>query len=364
MSPPDDTLGGPASRAAANQAWLPRLRPGVERSHLLSRLRESPWEFDFFQAVHLLRRFQEDVVEPGFLGPPARESVRFAARNALSFPASQIQEITGADAKGAAPEALAAVPEMEVNFIGLQGPSGVLPNFYTQLIIELERSKDNPEKDSFKAWLNLFNHRLTSLFYRTWVKYRPSVVMQSDFSTRPGGFDPFTEANLAIIGLGQLSLRARVGRVPDALRESATPEEVGLLNAQRPGSPGFYAFEDRFLITHGAALSRLVRTAAGMQALLADYLGTQVRVEQFAKRWLGLQPDCQTSLAAPPQSNPADRFGGLGSGAICGSRIIDIQNHFVVRIGPIDSRFWTSSCRQPISAAVRFRRRCCAPRST
>ena len=346
MSPGVGSLGQASSLGgSANQAWLPKMRPGLEQCSLLAKMRKNPWSFDFFQAVFLLRRFQEDVVEPGFLGPPSKESVRFTARNSLNFPASQIQEIAGADrarpssrSETNSDAALSIIPEMEVNFIGLQGPSGVLPNFYTQLINDLDREKDNPEKDSFKAWLNLFNHRLTSLFYRTWVKYRPSVVMQSDFNIRPGGFDPFTEANLSIIGMGQLGLRGRIGRLPESILASATEEEAELMDGQRPGSPAYYPFDDRFLITHGAALSREVRTAAGLQSMLADYLVTPVVVGQFAKRWLGLNEDCQTALmpSLTNEANPADRFGSLGCGAICGSRIIDIQNHFLVKIGPIE----------------------------
>ena len=82
-----------AVQARANREFLPRVRPDCESASLLTRLRENPWDFDFFQAVHLLCRFQEDVVEPGLGGPLGRESVRFAARNSLTFPASQIQEI-------------------------------------------------------------------------------------------------------------------------------------------------------------------------------------------------------------------------------------------------------------------------------
>ena len=135
------------------------------------------------------------MVEPGLGGPLSRESVRFAARNTLTFPASQIQEIRGSG--NTLPSDRPAwtgfsSPEMEVNFIGLQGPSGVLPNHYTLAILDLERQKDNPERDSFKGWLNLFKHRMTSLFYRTSPTYRPSALLVAGITFRPVGFDSFT----------------------------------------------------------------------------------------------------------------------------------------------------------------------------
>lgn len=322
--------------------WLPRLRPGLEKSTLLSRLRESPWEFDFFQAVTLLRSFQEDVVDPGLIGPYGRESVRFSARTSLSFPASQIQDISVegniAGDEGYGPS---SPPRMEVNFIGLQGPSGVLPNYYSHLIQQLDREKDNPEKASFKAWLDIFNHRLTSLFYRTWAKYHPSVVVQSDFSKRPGGFDPYTESLLAILGLGQLVLRDQIGRLPERITRSVPAETLHELESQRPGSPPWYPFEDRFLITHGATISRMVRTATGLANLLMDYLGIPVDLEQFSPRWLPLPTDCQTALLPPSAENRSGYpVGALGTGAICGQRVLDIQSHFVIRIGPVNSQLF------------------------
>ena len=322
-----------------NQEWLPRVRPDCESSRLLTRLRQSPWEFDFFQAVHLLGRFQEDVVEPGLGGPLSRESVRFAARNTLTFPASQIQEIRGSG--NTLPSDRPAwtgfsSPEMEVNFIGLQGPSGVLPNHYTLAILDLERQKDNPECDSFKGWLNLFNHRMTSLFYRTSTKYRPSALMVAGINFRPGGFDPFTEANLSLIGMGQLPLRARIGRLPEQWTEGLTEEAAGELDAQRAGSAPFYPFDDRFLILHGGGLGRQVRTAESLRALLADYLRVPVEIEQFAPRVLRLPAEAQTRLAQPVPGESEDPACFLGQGALCGQSVVDAQNHFRVHIGPVD----------------------------
>ena len=325
-----------------------RPRHGMESSHLLTRLLKSPWEFNFFQAVFLLKRFQEDVIDPGTIGPFSKESVRFCASISLAFPASQIQNIKlgkeGSEETGV--EAIPTPPVMEVNFIGLQGPSGILPNFYTHIIQQLERNKENSERRSFRAWLDLFNHRLISLFYRTWVKYRQSIVLESDFSQRPGGFDRFTETNLAIIGMSQLVLRNRIGRLPGQSPNdhNGEPESIKETQSelQRTGAPPFYPFEDRFFITHGAAFSRSVRTAFGLEAILTDYLKFPVQVEQFHPRWLPLANDCQTALAQPSPDGEKDPqtgrlYGGLGTGAICGSRILEIQSHFRLRIGPLDS---------------------------
>ena len=349
-----------ASLTKTGTVGLPNPRPGVESSHLLNRLLESPWEFDFFQAVFLLKRFQEDVFDPGFLGPFSRESVHFCASTSLAFPASQIQNIqlgnqpNPGDSFG---DASPVPPLMEINFLGLQGPSGILPNFYTQLIQQLDRNKENHERRSFQAWLDLFNHRLTSIFFRTWAKYRPPIIFDSDFARRPGGFDRFTETNLALIGIGLLVLRDQIGRLGEHTFAGEQPfpgektapdkglESQDVLaddsDKQRAGSPPFYPFEDRFLIIHGSAFSRSVRTAVGLEALLSDYLKFPVEVEQFRPRWLPLENNCQTQLSHPGPDGEKDPqtgrlYGGLGTGALCGSRVLEMQSHFRLRIGPLD----------------------------
>ena len=79
----------------------------------------------------------------------------------LAFPAAEIQRLE-------LPEDDAGQPRMDVNFLGLTGPQGVLPIYYTQLIAERARLRDTAIRD----FLDIFNHRMISLFYRAWEKYR------------------------------------------------------------------------------------------------------------------------------------------------------------------------------------------------
>lgn len=123
---------------------------------------------------------------------------------------------------------------MELNFIGLQGPSGVLPDYYTQMIQQLDRNKENRERGAFKAWLDLFNHRLASYFYRTWCKYRPAVAMTSEFCRRPGGFDQYTECLLAVVGLGMLPTRGRWGALAGPWPSLAGKARVPLKTVNDP----------------------------------------------------------------------------------------------------------------------------------
>ncbi len=97
-------------------------------------LRKTPQEFQFFQAVRLLERLYPNRAPVGRFVSPSKEVVRFSAHASFPFPASQIQNIDWADGS--------AAPCILINFMGLTGPSGVLPLYYTELIVERLRQKD------------------------------------------------------------------------------------------------------------------------------------------------------------------------------------------------------------------------------
>ena len=70
---------------------------------------------------------------------------------------------------------------MTVAFLGLTGTQGVLPFCYTEWMLERKAAKD----DTLAAFLDLFNHRLVSLFYRAWEKHRPPVLYEARRRPRP-----------------------------------------------------------------------------------------------------------------------------------------------------------------------------------
>jgi type VI secretion system protein ImpH len=156
-----------------------RTNPG-----LIGQLHREPHRFNFFQAVRLLERLLcrgEGGFQPvGHDAPPEREVVRFRAAPSLSFPASAVCQLR---APPAGPVDGAAPPEMAVAFLGLTGPNGVLPYHYTRLLLERIRLRDY----SLRDYLDLFNHRFTSFFYRAWVKYRLPFAYERN---RPGSRAP------------------------------------------------------------------------------------------------------------------------------------------------------------------------------
>src|SRR5262245_44942531 len=155
---------------------------------------DEPYRFDFFQAVRLLQRLDPGRAPVGRDGPPAKEVARFHVRPGLAFPASAIDRL-------GRPEGPESPPAMTVNFLGLTGPSGVLPHVYTDLIQARQRAGD----PSLGAFLDLLNHRLLSLFYRAWEKHRVAAPA----GTVGEGDDRFAGHLFALLGLGLRPLRNR-----------------------------------------------------------------------------------------------------------------------------------------------------------
>jgi type VI secretion system protein ImpH len=264
------------------------------------------WGFDFFQAVRLLQRLAPGRPPVGYGGPPAEEAVRFAAHLSLAFPASAIQDL--ARASGSRP------PLLTVTFLGLTGPSGVLPRHYTELLLRVQREVRGPERHALCDWLDLFNHRLVSLFFRAWEKYRFWTTYERQ---EGGGADPdaFTGCLFSLIGLGTPRLRGRL--------------RVAHLEADEGRERLLAAVEDLALLHYGGLLAQRRRNAAGLGALLHDYFGLPVEVRQFQGQWLYVEPPDRSRLGGVGSNNE------LGVNVVAGERVWDVQSKIRIRVGPL-----------------------------
>src|SRR5580693_4642574 len=123
------------------------IRSDLAASEIAEKLRREPFSFDFFQAVRLLERFFPERSSVGKFTHPETEVARFGAHPSLAFPASQIQSMDWPgelpSENGPSEDEPAQKPVgMTVNFMGLTGPQGVLPDPYTTLLIERLRFND------------------------------------------------------------------------------------------------------------------------------------------------------------------------------------------------------------------------------
>ncbi|MHB1225027.1 MAG: type VI secretion system baseplate subunit TssG, partial [Gemmatimonadaceae bacterium] len=259
----------------------PELSVGALRA-LEKLLSENPTSIEFFQAVRLLERMLPERDPVGGFGDPAREVARFAVPPSISFPASEIQWLRLDEGGGA---------RIGINFIGLTGPLGVLPYSYTLAVAERARQRDTAARD----FLDMFHHRITSLFYRAWERYRFTVAHERDQR------DPLARHVADLIGMGTAGLQGRLG------------------------------VDDASLLFYGGLLSSHRRSAAGLEQLLSDYFSVTAAVEQFVGDWYPLRVSDQCALDHESTA-PSAR---LGLGAVVGDEVWDPQARVRIRLGPL-----------------------------
>ena len=287
------------------------------RDHLY----EKPYEFDFFAAVRALERLQPQKKPLGGDAAPADEIARFRGNLSLAFPPSQIVALE-------APGADRPMPELTITFFGLYGINGVLPTHYTQMMLDLVRDVRGPERRSLRDWLDLFNHRLTSLFYRAWEKYRFAVPYERGdaFAREP---DTFTLAIRSLMGFGSAGQQNRLQIRAPAFAESAA--EWHWADAPAKGrakaDPSVIAqIDDLALLRYAGFFAQRPRNSQNLEALLGDYFQLPVVVQPFRGQWLALPESGQTQLGS---------FGTLGVDAVAGERVWDVQSRVRLRIGPL-----------------------------
>lgn len=272
-------------------------------SPLTERLFEEFYRFSFFQAVLLLEQLDPEKKSIGVALSPKDEAVRFLVNPGFSFPPSDIKSLK--------PASEGSPAELEVTFMGLVGPAGILPNWYNELAIERLYLKD----PGLVAFFNMFHHRLISLFYLAWKKYHFFISYQSDSNDRFSGY------LLSLMGLGTRHLAGRIG----------LPEES--------------------LIYSSGILSRQVPSAIAIETAVTYYSGETAGIHQFVERVLSLPLEDQTRLGAANSE--------LGVSAMCGSQVWESQTKFRINLGPMTwksfGRFLPSGdMLRPIFSLVRY----------
>jgi type VI secretion system protein ImpH len=250
-------------------------------SELEARLRKEPYAIRFFQAVRLLERLFPDRKPVGRFVNPAEEIVHFGANPSLAFPASEIQSLGWNEKKP---------HQMTVNFHGLVGPVGALPQWYTGLVADRTRSGDKTLRD----FLDIFNHRFLSLFYQAWEKYRFPIAYER------GEPDRFSRLLLDLIGMGTDGLQDR------------------------------QAFPDEAFLFFAGILGQRPRSAKALELILNEYFEVPVEVQQLLGGWFPL--DRATECLLGDRETPSEQ---LGIGAVAGNEVWDQGARARIKLGPL-----------------------------
>lgn len=261
----------------------------AELAAFLDSVRAQPYRYDFFQTMRRIEALSPHQPRFGRAKRPADEAVRLAQHVSLAFAPGSIAALSPADAHGP--------PRVAQNFFGYLGPNGPLPLHLTDFARErILHAGDH----TFARLLDMLLHRFLLLFYRAWSQARPATQMD-----RPRE-DRFAAYVGSLIGLVDPGVLAR-----DAASHHAKLHFAGLSNQQ-------------------------TRPAEALQAICADVLGVQARVEPFVGQWLTIAPDERTRLASSAARSGAPLAASpLGGGAVLGPRVWDRQHKFRLHLGPL-----------------------------
>lgn len=305
--PPREPEGDDAARPPA----FARPIDADAREALYDKLNVEPWSSDFFALVRRIEALHHDA--PGF-GRSSRASedpVRFSQKALLAFPPCTVSEFQFP--RGNAPSRLF------VNFMGMLGPMGPLPLHITEYAYQRElQVRDR----TLAAFMNVFNHRMVSLYYRAWA----GSQLAASFDRAPKAIPQ--------------------GRLDDAARAALLAEDQdhyarylgSLFGMGTPHMRYRDAVADAAKLHFAGRLSMATRGPEGLRAILSTYLGVDVEIEEFAGRWVELPQTDRCELGGPRAS-----LGTLsGNGAVAGTKVWDAQGAFKIRLGPMNlSRYRT-----------------------
>src|SRR5271165_7100878 len=240
-----------------------------------------PHEFNFFQAV---RRLEAEHPAQPRVGSSIRleeDFLRFCQIPSLAFAPSSIESV----------ERVGPVIRMYVNFLGLFGPNGPLPQQLTDFARDRLRNAHDP---TLVRFMDIFHHRMLSFFYRAWAANEKSV-----------DFDRPTQARYAdyfgsFFGIGVSPLQNR-----DSVPDWSKIHFAGRMSAQ-------------------------TRNAEGLQAILEDFFQVPTKIREFEGYWMKIPTENRSRLGESAET------GSLGVNAVAGERRYEVQLKFRILMGPME----------------------------
>ena len=248
----------------------------------------APHAYDFFQALRRIEAANPERPRFGESTRPAEDPVRLGQIPSVIFAPATIAAFSMAGEERAA--------RLSTYFFGMFGPSGALPIHLTEYARDRARNSSDP---TFARFVDVFHHRMLSLFYRAWAASQPTVSHDRPERDRFGAY----VGSLFGLGLDELG------------RRDAMPDLAKLHFAGR--------------------LANKTRNAEGLRAIIADFFKLPVEIAQFVPEWVSLPAHSLCMLGEAPET------GTLGSTATAGARIRVFHHKFRILFGPLDFADYT-----------------------
>jgi len=252
-------------------------------AELIEKLAGQPSSVGFFEALRLIECLYPNSPRLGTSRRPAEDPVRLAQQPAMSFESASLTSFE--------PREDDRPYRLTVRLFGLLGPNGPLPLHLTDYAQErIQKFKD----PTFSRFLDVFHHRMLSLFYRAWANNEPTVSYD-----RPDA-DRFADYVGSLSGLGMPTLMKR-----DEISDRTKRYYCGHLACQ-------------------------TKHPKGLQAIVQEYFETPATLREFSGEWVPLPSADILRLGENPAS------GMLGISTILGTEFWCCQHKFRIVLGPLD----------------------------
>lgn len=238
---------------------------------LEEKLFDKPYEFDFYQAIRVLSALKPGSHSFGTGEDLKHEPVLIKSSISYALPSSDIQSLDVAPYEG-------QPPTLTVNFLGIAGIQGPLPQPYTELLTDRLQQKDS----AFRDFLDVFNHRFVSYWYLVEKKF--------------------------VLGLEQVPVdKTSIGRTLLDIAGFSHPELIGKVH-----------LHTRSLINYAPLFWQRQRSVAGLYKIVKGYFNTDVVIKEFFGAWR-TPPVEDLSLLGVKKG----RYQTLGKSLIVGKRSWD-----------------------------------------
>lgn len=256
----------------------------------------SPRRVGFYRAIELLERVTHGP-RIGDYGPVNEESIRFRHDPSLTFATSDVSSIVARPRRAGETGDGVEEPVYEITttFLGLTGTVSPLPTYIAEEVL-----LENDERPAQREFLDVFHHRILSLFYRAHARYS----FTSDYVLASN--DAWSRRSLALAGI-------------DTYDDQPPPVNLTL----------------KRLLRLAPLLATRARTAQGLVAAVSDVMeevltGAPVAVEQFVGRWVTIEERQLLKLGIANTT--------LGVDATIGRRVFDRGGKFRLVLGPLKRR--------------------------
>ncbi|MES9831279.1 MAG: type VI secretion system baseplate subunit TssG [Candidatus Thiodiazotropha sp. LLP2] len=259
-------------------------KAGSEKNSLglFDRLQQSPYRFDFYQAMRRLECAYPEEPRLSQSRHANRDKIRLGQDPTMAFQPSTLSSFR--QGKGGKP------PRLGVYFFGLFGPNGPLPLHLTEFVHDRLHNDHDPTQVAF---VDHFHHRLLTLFYRAWANSQPTVSFDR------ADEDQFGNYLGSLFGIGSPYLRER-----DAMPDLAK-------------------------LHYSGRLASHTRNAEGLEAIIADFFRLPVEIEEFIGTWIDLPENSRCRLGESMD------ISSLGASIILGDRVWQGQQKFRIVLGAL-----------------------------